>query len=75
MLATLEAAENQLMGVIDLSGKPDLISVDLTENPNLLCVQVDNVSEANARVGIYADWSVDITTVFSNNCSAMFPGQ
>lgn len=72
VLATLEAGANQLHGILDLSGKPDLISVDVTNNPNLLCVQVDDASAANAGAGQYQGWSIDPTTVYSQNCSDLF---
>lgn len=74
VLETLEVSQNQLQGNLDLSNKADLISVDLTSNPNLLCVQVDDPLAANAHIGQYKGWSVDATTVYSQDCNAMFPG-
>ena len=74
VLETLEVSQNFLQGNLDLSNKADLISVDLTSNPNLRCVQVDNSADANAKLGVYAGWSVDLWTAYSDDCNAMFPG-
>ena len=72
-LATLNASNNQLQGSIDLVNLPNLVSVDLTGNPELLCIQVDDPVAAMSKVGIYAGWNVPKTAVFSKNCGVQFP--
>ena len=62
--------------IVDLTGIEDFLaltdlfchdnlleSLDLSNNPNLLCVEVDNVPFANYS------WLIDNTAVFSTNCN------
>ena len=74
MLGSLNASSNQLQGILDLSGLSRLVSVDVTQNPDLVCIQVDDVPEADSDTGQYAGWSKDPTALYSQDCSALFPG-
>jgi Leucine-rich repeat (LRR) protein len=55
---------NQLMSLSVKNGNPTgLWYFMATNNPNLLCVEVDNVAYANYT------WLIDNTAVFSTNCN------
>lgn len=68
-LNTFRVRNNNLLALnLNNSNNTALINLELRDNPNLTCVQVDNVTQANSNVtnGI---WFKDATTTFSTNCS------
>ncbi|WP_299273720.1 choice-of-anchor D domain-containing protein [uncultured Psychroserpens sp.] len=51
------------------NGANDLISnFNITNSPNLNCLQVDNEVDANAGNGIYATWLKDSTVSYGQHC-------
>jgi len=67
-LADLNCSSNQLLSSLNLKNgnNTDIIVdyLDLTNNPNLSCIQVDDVAYSNAN------WSdnKDATAYYSENC-------
>ena len=43
----------------------NIVNLDVSDNPNLSCIQIDNVQEANSFVG----WTKDNWTIYSEDCS------
>lgn len=68
-LNTLNCSNNQLMGSLILNGLNFLTAFNSTNNPGLLCIQVDDEADAIAGIGQYAAWSKDVTTLYSENCA------
>ena len=63
-LFEINCNSNQLISLSVKNGNPTgLWYFMATNNPNLLCVEVDNVAYANYT------WLIDNTAVFSTNCS------
>ena len=63
-LFELNCRLNQLISLSVKNGNPTgLWYFTATDNPNLLCVEVDDVAYANAN------WAIDNTAVFSTNCN------
>jgi hypothetical protein len=54
---------------INLSGLTNLTIFNSTFNPNLSCIQVNNVAAANANYG----WDKDGTAGYSTNCGLIIP--
>lgn len=54
------------------NGENSTINAFSTINsPNLICIQVDNETNANNGDSPYTNWSKDITTSFSEDCNAL----
>ncbi|UMB59698.1 gliding motility-associated C-terminal domain-containing protein [Lutibacter sp. A80] len=62
-LFNLDIRENNLTS-LDISNNTNLDEFDATDNPNLTCIQVDNV----ANIG--TNWEKDATATYSEDCSA-----
>ncbi len=69
-LVTLFCHDNNLLNSLDLTGLALLENVELTLNPNLDCIQVDNAADANAGIGIYNNWNVD--AIYSEDCNDFY---
>lgn len=72
-LSTLDAGNNALDGYLDLTHNTVLTVMNTTGNANLSCIQVADVSSANAAVGIYAAWNKDLWTAYSEDCQSDYP--
>lgn len=48
-----------------------LSNVNIKDNPNLGCVNVDHSSDANAGIGFYTDWLKSSYTGYSENCATV----
>ena len=42
-----------------------------TDNPQLSCIQVNDVTAANKRSGIYELWNKDNTAAYAENCNVL----
>ncbi len=73
VLNELSANSNNLQLNLDLSNNPSLTTMSTTSNPDLLCIQVANSSDAAAGAGIYSTWTKDAAASYSQNCEALFP--
>lgn len=64
------AAEDISLEALDVkSGNNALLTrLEVTDNPNLTCIQVDDATAANNGTGVYGDWEVDPQVSFSENC-------
>ncbi len=75
-ITTLDISNNRFINNLTVS-QNDLTSLDVshidvkqlvlksTKNPDLVCIQVSNLNEANAR----ADWEKDTTAFYREDCS------
>ncbi len=60
---------NQLRGLNVKNEHNSILTVfNATRNPSLTCIQVDDVSEANAGIGVYSTWQKDATATYSDDC-------
>ena len=63
-LFEVNCSNNELTSLSLKNGNPSgLVFCTATNNPNLLCVEVDNISYA------YINWQIDNIAVFSTNCN------
>ena len=46
-----------------------LTTMNATNNPNLSCIEVDNVTDAIAATGNYTNWQIDATSNYSEDCA------
>lgn len=60
---------------LNLNQCPSLTMMNATNCPNLLCIQVANVMDANSAIGQYANWMKDLTATYSQCCLCVYPGQ
>lgn len=51
-------------------GNNELTTVQAENNPNLLCIEVDNEVDANNGNGVYGGWSKDDIASYSQDCDA-----
>lgn len=66
-LSTLNCSNNQLTSFNLKNGNNAAITMMTAQNnPNLTCIQVDNVTNANS----YSGWTKDTTASYSTDCSA-----
>lgn len=82
-ITTLDLSNhNQLIGVfgndnslesINLKNNSNsiLTNLDLTNNPNLDCIQVDDEKMANNSTGSYELWVKDSSAIYSEDCQAL----
>lgn len=68
-LNTLNCDNNQLSGSLILNGLNLLVNFDSTNNPDLVCIQVDNATDADDGTGQYATWSKDMDVIYSVDCA------
>lgn len=70
-LNTLLCQNNQLDddSILILSGMPLLVNFNSTNNPGLICIQVNNEVDATNGVGQYALWMKDNIAFYSVNCA------
>lgn len=52
-------------------GNNELETVQAENNPNLLCIQVDNEVDATNGDGVYGGWSKDDVASYSQDCEAL----
>ncbi len=75
-LMELEVKNNQLTFLNLKNGTNETADLDYfraTGNPNLSCIEVDNVTAANAGIGSYNDWIKDVTASYSESCRTYVP--
>ncbi len=72
-LGQLLCNDNQINGSLLLNGLANLVSFDGSNNPALVCIQVDDATAADAGTGIYAGWVKDGTASYSENCALSSP--
>jgi Leucine-rich repeat (LRR) protein len=65
LLTNLNAINNQLTGLNLRNGNNSNMNIDVRNNPDLLCIQVDDEDAANS----YSGWQKNSYTVYSENCS------
>jgi len=72
-LTHLYCDSNQLVGNLLLNGLSELRYFNATNNPDLLCIQVDNAADANAGVWPYVfwNWQKDVTATYSESCGVL----
>jgi YD repeat-containing protein len=69
LLERLSVANNNLETLNVENGANDILFFFSTvNNPDLLCIQVDDENSANAGTGIYANWNVDAQVNYSEDC-------
>ncbi len=75
LLEELEANNNQLTFLNAKNGEntSNLGYVTITGNPNLSCIEVDDVTAANAGTGNYGSWDKDATASYSESCRTYVP--
>ena len=66
-LTRLKCYDNQLSS-LDLSKNTSLNHLRSYGNSLLYCIQVDNVNDANAGLGLYQDWVKDASCTYSEDC-------
>ncbi|MEW7289153.1 T9SS type A sorting domain-containing protein [Aquimarina sp. 2304DJ70-9] len=47
-----------------------ILEFEITSNPDLACVEVDDTEATNAGTGNYSGWYKDATTLYSENCQS-----
>ncbi|AWI26273.1 T9SS sorting signal type C domain-containing protein [Flavobacterium pallidum] len=57
--------QETLISIIYLSGQPNLSLLNLTDNPNLTCIEVGNVASANSQ----PNWFKDATATYKLSCA------
>jgi len=57
--------------VLDLTGKPNLTQFNSLGNSSLSCIQVDHEEAAQNRNGIYASWTKNYSTNYSESCFSL----
>ncbi len=68
-LTTLYCYYNQLTGLNVRNGNNSNLRLSAQYNPNLFCIQVDDVNAANN----FSNWDKNIYTEYSENCSDYVP--
>ena len=68
-LNTLNCSRNQLAGSLLVDGLSFLTSFNAVNNPSLVCIQVDNETDATSGLGQYATWSKDAGAFYSEDCA------
>jgi hypothetical protein len=71
-LETVQAKDNSLLSSLNLNNNHNasISSARLNNNPSLHCITVDNPANANAHIGVYANWQIDNQVSFSNDCTS-----
>lgn len=64
-------ANNNELSLLNIKNGNNQIIVDFNvqNNPNLICVEVDDEDAANNGTGVYANWMKDQTTTYSEDCA------
>ena len=63
--------DNKLTSLNVKNGSNSLITLfDVTNNPLLTCIDVDNKNDANAGIGSYSNWIKDSTATYSEDCKS-----
>lgn len=44
---------------------------DALDNPDLHCIQVDDPQAASQGTGVYSNWNIDETAIYSDDCSSL----
>lgn len=71
-LSTLHTWETNLNTLNLKNGfNQNLVVMTATDNPSLICIQVDDEIDANAGNAIYGNWNVDPIVTFSEDCSTL----
>ena len=69
MLTTLGLYYNQLQSLNLKNGNNAMLEgVNIEENENLFCVEVDDPVAANNGEGVYGSWTTDLGLVYSDEC-------
>ena len=71
-LSLLYVHDNIIEEGLDLRNLPLLTEVNTTNNPDLLCIQVDDAPAADAGAGIYANWLKDPGASYSETCALLY---
>ena len=70
-LQTINCSENQLASLNVKNGNNSMISnFNATNNPLLLCIQVDNETDANNGASPYNNWQKDAIATYSEDCES-----
>jgi len=68
-LSILYCGANNLTSLNVKNGRNDLLfNFNASNNPDLLCIQVDDASDANDQTGDYSNWVKDAIAGYSENC-------
>ncbi|MCD6596063.1 MAG: BspA family leucine-rich repeat surface protein, partial [Bacteroidales bacterium] len=72
-LTSLNCSDNNLTWLDIKNGANSiLLSFDVTNNPSLQCIQVDDATAANAGEAPYTNWKKDAAATYSEDCSSFW---
>ncbi len=72
-LETLICRNNNLEILNTKNGTQSIYEFDARNNSTLQCIEVDDEEMANNRIGNYARWEKEFSTIYAENCSPYSP--
>ncbi len=73
VLGLLRVQNNDLTYLNTKNGSIDFRVFNATGNPNLICIEVDDATAANAGTGRYTNWQKDAIATYSASCRTYVP--